>query len=109
MSTLLEEIRRQIASNQFEFSKHAVDQSIWRSIQVQELKEAIATGQLIEDYPDDKYGPSCLISGSTQANRPIHVQCSYPSRPLIKIITIYEPDLKRWSNGLTTRRSSNDE
>ncbi|WP_416212093.1 hypothetical protein [Nostoc sp. ChiVER01] len=29
------------------------------------------------------------MSGLTQARRPIHIQCSYPSRPLIKIITLY--------------------
>ncbi|MFN6569476.1 hypothetical protein [Dendronalium sp. ChiSLP03b] len=44
MSALLEEIRRKIVSNQFEFSKHAVDQSILRDIHIQEIKEAIASG-----------------------------------------------------------------
>ena len=52
----------------------------------------IAAGVIIEDYPDDKYGPSCLLLGHTEAGRPLHIQCSYPSRPLIKIITLYEPD-----------------
>jgi hypothetical protein len=108
MLTLIEEIRTKIASDQFEFSKHAVDQSILRSVRVQEIKEAIANGQVIEDYPDDKYGSSCLISGFTQTNRPIHVQCSYPSRTLVKIITVYEPDSKRWSDDFTRRRSNND-
>jgi hypothetical protein len=28
---------------------------------VQELREAIAVGEVIEDYPTDKYGPSCLV------------------------------------------------
>ena len=42
MPTLVEEIRRKIATDQFEFSKHAVDQSILRSIRVQEIKEARA-------------------------------------------------------------------
>lgn len=93
---MMEEIRRKIAQGQFEFSRHAVDQSIIRYISVQELREAITTGEIIEDYPDDKYGPSCLICGFTLANRPVHVQCSYPSRPLIKIVTLYEPDPKRW-------------
>lgn len=93
---MIEEIRQKITQGQFEFSKHAVDQSLIRHISVQELREAIATGEIIEDYPDDKYGPSCLIFGFTPANRPIHIQCSYPSRPLIKIITLYEPDPKRW-------------
>jgi len=93
---MIREIRTKIAQGQFEFSQHAVDQSIVRHISVQELCEAIADGQVIEDYPDDKYGPSCLIFGFTLKDRPLHVQCSYPSRPLIKIITLYEPDPKLW-------------
>jgi len=87
---MMEEIRTKIAQGQFEFSQHAVDQSIIRHISVQELREAIADGQVIEDYPDDKYGPSCLILGFTLADRPLHIQCSYPSHPLIKIITLYD-------------------
>jgi hypothetical protein len=78
---VIEEIRQKIAQGQFEFSRHAVDQSIIRRISVQELREAVATGQIIEDYPDDKYGPSCLVLGFTPANRPVHVQCSYPPDP----------------------------
>jgi len=93
---MIEEISAKIQAGQFEFSKHAVDQSILRQISVQELRGAIANGEIIEDYPEDKYGPSCLILGFTQAGRPLHVQCSYPSRPLVKIITLYEPDPSRW-------------
>jgi hypothetical protein len=95
MTSPIEEIRQKISDEQFEFSKHAVDQSILRQVQVQEIREAIANGQVIEDYPNDKYGPSCLISGLIQNQRPIHIQCSYPARPLIKIITLYEPDPRR--------------
>jgi hypothetical protein len=59
--------------------------------------EAIASQSLIiEDYPDDKYGPSCLVFGVTEAGRPLHIQCSYPARPLVKIITTYEPDKDLW-------------
>ena len=93
---MIEQIRTKIQAGQFEFSKHAVDQSILRQISVQELREAVANGEIIEDYPEDKYGPSCLILGFTQLGRPLHVQCSYPSRPLVKIITLYEPDPSQW-------------
>src|SRR3982751_2874534 len=95
---MIEEIREKISAGQFEFSKHAVDQSILRAVAVREIREAIAAGEIIEDYPDDKYGPSCLVFGRTQAGRPLHIQCSYPSRPLVKIITLYEPDPGRWVN-----------
>lgn len=96
ISIVLAEIRFKIAQSQFEFSQHAVDQSIIRRISVQELRQAIADGEVIEDYPNDKYGPSCLIYGVTFENRPLHIQCSCPSRPLVKIITLYEPDSKFW-------------
>lgn len=93
---MIEEVRVKIRAGQYEFSKHAVDQTILREISVQELQDAIAIGEIIEDCPEDKYGPSCLILGFTKKGRPLHVQCSYPSRPLVKIITLYEPDPAQW-------------
>ena len=104
---MIEEIRNKIVQNQFEFSQHALNQSILRQISVQALREAIANGEIIEDYPDDKYGPSCLIVGFTVAARPLHVQCSYPSRPLVKIITLYEPNPELWIN-FKVRRIQNE-
>lgn len=97
--TLIKEIRAKIKRRHYEFSKHAVDQSIVRDISVAELEDAVA-GQIeiVEDYPEDKYGPSCLILGYTNAGRPLHIQCSYPSRPLVKIITLYQPNPELWIN-----------
>ena len=51
---MIAEIRAKFVAGLFEFSKHAVDQSILRRISFQELLEAIETGEIIEDYPDDK-------------------------------------------------------
>lgn len=93
---MIEQIRRKIALGQFEFSQHAVDQSIIRHISAQEVRDAIAEAEIIEDYPNDKYGPSCLLLGFTQAGRPLHIMCSYPSRLLVKIITLYEPNPRLW-------------
>lgn len=101
--SLIEEIREKIADSRYEFSKHAADQALLRGIRVQEVRQAISVGEIIEDYPD-KYGPSCLILGFTQAHRPVHVQCSYPSRPLIKIITLYERDPELWIDFKMRRR-----
>ena len=96
MMLRIDNIRKKIERGLFEFSKHAVDQSIIRRISVQNVREVISNGTIIEDYPEDKYGPSCLIFGMTVVGRPIHIQCSYPSRFIIKIITLYEPDPVRW-------------
>ena len=96
MSTL-DEIQAKMERRQYEFSKHAVDQSIIRDISVAEVEEAVlGRSEIIEDYPDDKYGPSCLILGFTKAGRPLHLQYSYSSRKIIKIITLYEPNPNFW-------------
>jgi hypothetical protein len=94
---LIQEIHVKIKQRHYEYSKHAVDQSIIRDISVAELEDAMAgKSEIIEDYPDDKYGSSCLILGYTKGGRPLHIQCSYPSRSLIKIITLYQPDPELW-------------
>ena len=102
---VLAEILSKMSRRQYEFSRHAVDQTLRRDISVKELEEAIANrSEIVEDYPDDKYGPSCLILGFTEAGRPLHMQCSYPSRPLIKIITVYQPDPDQWMDLRVRRR-----
>lgn len=94
---MVDEICAKIQRREYEFSKHAVDQSIIRDIRVGEIEEAMANRcEIIEDYPEDKYGPSCLILAFTPAGRPLHLQCSYPSRPVLKIITLYEPAPELW-------------
>lgn len=104
--SLIQDIRAKVRSRQYEFSKHAVDQAIIRKISVVELEEAISNrSEIIEDYPDDKYGPSCLVLGFTFQNRPLHIQCSYPARPLLKIITVYEPATALWHDFRTRREN----
>jgi hypothetical protein len=104
---MIEEIRRKVAKRAYEYSQHAVDQSILRHISYIELQEAFANSEVIEDYPDDKYGPSCLIFGFTESKRPLHIHCSHPTRPLMKIITIYEPDSENWID-FRVRRTKNE-
>ena len=80
---MLEDIRVKILSRQFEFSKHAVDQSIIRDIAVAEVEQAISSRcEVIEDPQDDnKYGPSCLILGFTEAGRPLPHPVQLPQSP----------------------------
>ncbi|MCX5646839.1 MAG: DUF4258 domain-containing protein [Phycisphaerae bacterium] len=103
---MLEDIRSKILRRQYEFSRHAVDQTIIRSISVTEVEEALsAESEVIEDYHEDKYGPSCLILGFTKTGRALHMQCSYPSRSLVKIITLYEPAPHLWTDFRVRKRS----
>jgi hypothetical protein len=93
---VIQNLRVKFSKDEFEFSKHAVDQTILRKISVQEIRDAMRESEIIEDYPDDKYSPSCLLLGFTNQDRPLHIHCSYPTRDLVKIITVYEPDPAWW-------------
>ena len=93
---MIEGIRRKIERREYEYSLHATDQSILRRIARSEVEEAIEHGAVIEDYPSDKYGPSCLVFGYTNSGRPLHVHCTHPVRVRLKIITVYEPHPDEW-------------
>ena len=97
-------LRKFFADKDYLFSAHASDRAAERAILSREIEEAILQGQVIEDYPNDKYGPSCLILGTTEAGRNLHIQVSYPKLP--KIITVYEPSSDEWESDLKTRKKS---
>jgi hypothetical protein len=101
--TLIEQIRVKVMADEFEFTRHALDQSILRRIAVKDVREAIQNAELIENYPDDKYGPSCLVLGFTNNGRLLHVHFSYPSRPILKVITLYQPDPALWIDNKVRR------
>jgi hypothetical protein len=46
---MIDQLRSKVRENQFEFSKHAVDQTILPHISVEELQEVIGDGEVIED------------------------------------------------------------
>jgi len=83
---------------EFEFSRHALKRVVERNISDQEIRQAGAQATVIEEYPDDKYSPSCLLLGFTEVGRPLHVQVSLADTDLAKIITLYEPDPNEWVN-----------
>ena len=73
-----------------------------RHIRDGEIIEAILgqEADMIEEYPQDKYSPSCLVFGMTSNGRILHIQSNYQG----VIITTYEPNLDKWQEDLKTRR-----
>lgn len=102
----LETIRQQLARGDFEFSQHGFKRAVERNISQSEIRQAGAHARRIEDYPNDKYAPSCLLLGFTQAGRPLHLQASYADTPKVKIITLYEPSADDWDATFSVRRST---
>jgi len=73
-----------------------------RMISPQEVRRVVVEGEVVEDYPEDARGHSCLLLGYGEANRPIHVVCS-PKDDYLAIITTYIPDEDEWSPDFRTR------
>jgi len=94
-------IRTAIRNGQYRFSDHVVKRMLKRAIDRDEIEDTILNGEIIEEYPVDKYAPSCLIYGITRTGRALHVLASLP--PLVVIVTAYEPNSEEWLDGKIRR------
>ena len=68
-----------------------------------EVEVIVTQGELIEDYPNDLRGHSCLMLGFGDGARAVHVVCS-PKDEYLAIITAYLPDPAQWSEDFRRRR-----
>jgi hypothetical protein len=91
----IEEIREKIRREEYEISFHAEKERYAEDITIADLENAIHNGEILEDYPDDKRGPSCLVLGYS-LRRPIHIVCGYTSINWMRIITVYIPRPPKW-------------
>jgi hypothetical protein len=76
-----------------------------RMISPQEVRMVVERGEIIEDYPDDARGHSCLMLGAGADERPIHVVCA-PKDEYLAIITAYRPEPEDWSGDFRVRTRS---
>lgn len=54
-------IRRAVASDRYEISQHAERERRNDGLSLADIENAVQTGKVIEDYPDDPRGSSCLV------------------------------------------------
>jgi len=87
---MIKRIKKQVKAGNYRFTVHGFERCVERHISPNEVKRAILSGESIEDYPEDKYGPSCLIYGVTKDGGVLHVHCSIDP---VWIITAYDPTL----------------
>lgn len=96
MPKTLEQVCAQLSSGEFEFSRHAFKRVVERNISARDITQVGTRAEIIEDYPEDKYSPSCLLLGFTAGGRALHLQVSLAETELVKIVTVYEPDPDEW-------------
>ena len=104
----IEGLRKLVLSGRYVISFAHTEKLRRRRISAEAIEQAIRGGEIIEDYPDDPRGPSCLILGVTQEGRPIHVVCGRIENDQILLITAYEPNPEEWGRDWRTRRKGGD-
>jgi len=93
-------IRAQLETESVRITQHAHEEMVAEDIALQEVFEALEQGEILENYPQHRRGPCCLVSGLTGQGRPLHVVCT-TAQPLLIVITVYEPKPPKW---ITPRR-----
>jgi hypothetical protein len=103
LSSLISRIRKQVEADAHRFTVHGFERCAERHISPDVVKHVILSGEVIEEYPEDKYGPSCLIYGVSRQGRIFHVQCSIDP---VWIIAAYNPALQpdKWDKDYKRRR-----
>jgi hypothetical protein len=99
----IRDIQEKVRSDEYEISFHAEKERYAEDITISDLEAAVYNGEILEDYPDDPRGPSCLILGHSE-NQPIHIVCGHTPIKWIRIITVYIPKEPKWLNERTRRR-----
>lgn len=100
---LQQEIRAAVQAGRFRLTAHGLQEATAEGLGAHDVRNAIISmeAEVLENYPDDPRGASCLILSWLPDLRPVHAVVSHP--PLVAVITVYVPDSGRWVDHRTRR------
>lgn len=103
MELNIKALRAACAPDTIRWTAHALKRLMQRGISQADMEQAIKTGEIIEQYPDDYPYPSCLILGKDVAGDPLHAVCGLGGGE-VWMITAYHPSPSEWEANLKTRK-----
>lgn len=96
----VEWVKEKARNNEFQLSGHAHKERQEETINTWEIREALMGCEILESYPKDPKGSSCLVLGYAKG-RSIHIVCGKAKNNWLLIITVYIPVLPKWLNPKT--------
>lgn len=96
-------IRYLIRTRKYLFSEHADEEKTKDQLTVDEIEEAILSGEIIDERLDDPRGESRLIAGKTRSGRLIHIVIGIRF-DIPVIVTVYIPSKDKWIYGKIRKR-----
>ena len=101
--TILSRIQAQAILEHVRVTQHAQQEMVEEDVTLDEVLQVVATGQILEYYPEHKRGACGLLLGWTRLGRVLHIVCT-TAQPILIIITVYEPKLPKWTTPTQRRR-----
>lgn len=99
----ISDLQKLCGGGSIRWTGHVLKRLLQRGIAQADVIQAIQTGEIIEDYPNDYPYPSCLLLGTDAIGAPLHVCCGRGPGE-IWMITAYHPNLDEWETDLKTRK-----
>lgn len=93
-----------VARGEYIVTRHADEERRNDDISVSSLERVLTDAEILEDYPEDKRGRSCLVLGWL-GERPVHVVCGANKYDWLVIITVYIPMPPKWISPTERRRT----
>lgn len=97
----LRTLREKWKKGLWDVTGHARKRMGLRKITMEEVGSVIMEGEVIEDYPEDKPYPSCLIMGKIREGFPLYVVCGLGDK--VYVITAHWLDPEKWLDPKTRR------
>lgn len=93
----LKDLVTSISKSQVRITDHADEEAVEDKLTYEEIYYSVMHGEIIENYPDDRPYPSCLVMGKNFSGDAIHSVWAYnPENRWAVLITVYRPDPDRW-------------
>lgn len=91
-------IQQKVRARLYRVTAHAEREREADRITLGELEEALLSPRchVIEHYPEDPRGASCLVLGFMGHDLPIHAVCGLSQPDMLVVITMYRPDPELW-------------
>ena len=103
MALTIQLIQQSAARGDYELSIHADDERLADALTTTQMEEALGSAELLEDYPNDPRGHSCLVLGYA-SGQPVHVVCGLTKQHRLYLITVYRPTIPKWKDERSRNR-----
>ena len=99
-------IRNKGKAKLYRLTEHAIREKLADNLTAEDIEQALSVAEVIEDYPEDKRGHSCLVLGWCHSG-PVHLVIGgldIQENEELVVITVYRPDPSEWEPDWRTRK-----